>query len=112
MGATAWDNRRFVTYYAAAHSHEDWAETFAHYLHIIDLVDTADAHELNDVGHLHDLDSTHSFTVIRHRWRHVGRALDDLADAVGSAWIFPIHPTGAVIDKLELVHARVTAHSD
>lgn len=33
----------FVSAYASAHPHEDWAETFAHYLHIIDALETARA---------------------------------------------------------------------
>ena len=34
---------RFVSAYASAHAWEDWAETWAHYLHITDTVDTAAA---------------------------------------------------------------------
>lgn len=30
-----------VTPYAAAHPHEDWAETFAHHQHLVDIVDSA-----------------------------------------------------------------------
>ncbi|MEO8071395.1 MAG: putative zinc-binding metallopeptidase, partial [Acidobacteriota bacterium] len=33
--------QRFVTAYASAHPWEDWAETWAHYLHILDTLDTA-----------------------------------------------------------------------
>ena len=32
---------RFVSAYATAHPWEDWAETWAHYLHIVDTVETA-----------------------------------------------------------------------
>ena len=34
---------RYVSSYAAAHPWEDWAETWAHYLHIIDTLETARA---------------------------------------------------------------------
>jgi hypothetical protein len=34
---------RFVSAYAAAHPWEDWAETWAHYLHMIDTLETAAA---------------------------------------------------------------------
>jgi hypothetical protein len=33
--------QRFVSAYASAHPWEDWAETWAHYLHLIDLLETA-----------------------------------------------------------------------
>jgi hypothetical protein len=36
--------RRFVSAYATMHPWEDWAETFAHYLHIRDTLQTAEAY--------------------------------------------------------------------
>src|SRR6201999_3492059 len=35
-----WMNRH-VSAYASAHPYEDWAETWAHYLHMVDALDTA-----------------------------------------------------------------------
>jgi len=37
-------NRHYVTAYASSHPHEDWAETFAHYIHIVDTLDSARAY--------------------------------------------------------------------
>lgn len=37
-----WEER-FVTAYASAHPHEDWAETVAHLLHLTDMADSAEA---------------------------------------------------------------------
>jgi len=37
---TGWENRH-VSAYASAHPWEDWAETWAHYLHLIDTCETA-----------------------------------------------------------------------
>ncbi len=34
-------NQQFITKYAAAHPWEDWAETWAHYLHLLDMLETA-----------------------------------------------------------------------
>jgi len=39
---TDWQER-FVTAYAAAHPWEDWAETWAQYLHMVDTLETAAA---------------------------------------------------------------------
>jgi hypothetical protein len=39
----ALDSSLYVSSYAAMHPAEDWAETFAHYLHIRDTLDTAAA---------------------------------------------------------------------
>ena len=40
-GAPADWGRNFVSAYATAHPWEDWAETWAHYLHMVDLLETA-----------------------------------------------------------------------
>jgi hypothetical protein len=33
---------RFISAYAASHPWEDWAGTWAHYLHVVDALETAD----------------------------------------------------------------------
>ena len=45
-GAPAGWEERFVSGYATMHAAEDWAETFAHYLHIRSTLDTAAAYGL------------------------------------------------------------------
>jgi hypothetical protein len=116
-GVEPWDEERFVTAYGRSHPHEDWAETFAHYLHVIDLVDTAADHGLVDVGSPTDdmlaVPSCASLPDILELWGGVADAVDDLADTVGSPHVYPVRPSGAVIDKLAHVHACVTAaHPD
>lgn len=108
-----WDERRYVSRYAQAHPHEDWAETFAHYLHVVDLVDTAGAHGAfaGAPSERTDVVNAASFRQILHRWRPIARAIDDLADSVGSPHLYPFDPAGAVVDKLEFVHACVMESS-
>ena len=43
QGAPADWQERFVSAYASSHPWEDWAETWAHYLHMVDTVETAAA---------------------------------------------------------------------
>jgi hypothetical protein len=111
--AAAWDEQHFVTRYAQSHPHEDWAETFAHYLHIVDLVDTAAAHGLVDIGtgggDALPVPADATIAQILELWRPIARALDDLADAVGSPHVYPVAPAAAVVDKLAFVHAVVVA---
>ncbi|BBP43710.1 zinc-binding metallopeptidase family protein [Thiosulfativibrio zosterae] len=38
---------RFITPYAGSHPHEDWAETWAHYLHMVDTLETAVSYGLS-----------------------------------------------------------------
>ena len=108
-----WDDRRYVSRYARSHPHEDWAETFAHYLHIVDLVDTAAGHGLIDAAPPPDdalpVPAGASFGEILDLWRPIAHALDDVADTIGGAHLYPIRPVGLVVDKLADVHARVRA---
>ena len=111
--AGPWDDERFITAYARSHPHEDWAETFAHYLHIVDLVDTAADHGLLDVGPpwttrspcptgaaiVDVLDRVAHRRRRRRRPRRHGR--------LGAP--VPGPARGAVVDKLAHVHACVTA---
>lgn len=49
-GAPAEWGQRYVSAYATMHPWEDWAETFAHYLHIHDAVQTASAYGIRVDG--------------------------------------------------------------
>ena len=50
-----------------------------------------------------------SFGEILDLWRPIAHALDDVADTIGGAHLYPIRPVGLVVDKLADVHARVRA---
>ena len=112
--AESWDETRFITGYAAAHPLEDWAETFAHYLYVIDAVETAVAFGLT--GDAPDRAAmpreAGTFAELLGQWRPLARAIDAIAEDVGSPPLYPFHPVGAVVDKLEFVHTRVTRHTD
>ena len=49
-GAPSGWEQRFVSAYATMHPWEDWAETFAHYLHIRDTLQTAEAYGIRVDG--------------------------------------------------------------
>lgn len=107
---------RFVSAYATSHPWEDWAETFAHYLHILDVVVTADSfagadgpvdppHWGVDVAALEIVD-------VLDRFRPINAELTELAACVGAPPPYPFDPTGEVVHKLEFVHRQVIAHAD
>ena len=110
--AASWDAGRHVTAYAASHPLEDWAETFAHYLHIVDAAETAAAHELvpADAGvAVAETLANGDFDVLLDVWRPINVALTAIAESVGSAAIYPFEPNGDVVDKLAFVHRQVAA---
>ncbi len=115
-GSPTWDASRHVTAYAASHPLEDWAETFAHYLHIVDAADTAIAHELvpaDSVGMSAAAETlaTGDFDDVLDVWRPINVAVNAIAESVGSAAVYPFDPNGDVVDKLAFVHRHVAAQS-
>jgi hypothetical protein len=112
----AWDAERFITGYAQAHPLEDWAETFAHYLHILDAADTAAAHQLTNErvdaqrGSARRPDDV-PFAEILHQWRPAAQAINAIADSLGARPVYPLQPAGAVVEKFEFIHARVMSHT-
>jgi hypothetical protein len=111
---------RHVSAYAAAHPLEDWAETFAHYLHICDAYQTADSHGLDVVDRepgvrtsgRRGVGDAPSFSSILALWVPVAATINEIADGLGSPRPYPFTLSPAVVTKLEFVHARVTANSD
>jgi len=111
----AWDRTCYVTAYASSHPHEDWAETFAHYLHIVDATDTAAAHGLvaaagRALG-AGDTATTLDFDRMLESWFAVSGAVNDIAESLGAAPIYPFRPAGRVVDKLSFVHRQVVSHA-
>lgn len=100
-----WNPVEHLTSYAAAHPAEDWAETFAHYLHITDATETADAHSL------HVSSSTGeppwSFAALVHRWQETAHALNAVARSLGEAPLYPYTVTAATLRKLDYIDRRV-----
>ena len=86
----------YVSAYASAHPSEDFAETFAHYLHIRDALETAQAAGLADGG-VGWLD----------RWIDLAITLNELNRSLGADDAYPFVLTAAVRRKLELIDRLV-----
>jgi hypothetical protein len=114
----AWP-RDYVSAYATAHPWEDWAETFAHYLHILDSLQTAAAYgmavrgpevpyaELADalVALPHDETRTATrFHEIISTWLPLSYALNAVNRSMGKDDLYPFLLTEPVIGKLDFVH--------
>jgi hypothetical protein len=108
----------FVSAYAATHPFEDWAETFAHYLHIRDTLQTSVAYGIAVSGPtIFNLDAAplYSFpaagaTGIRgvlDTWLPLTYALNALNRSMGAEDVYPFVIAPKVIDKLGFIHALV-----
>lgn len=114
----------FVSAYATAHPWEDFAETFAHYLHIVDTLETASAFEFQVRPKLRsapqsgtlapvviDFDPYSAADLKRlvEAWLPLTYAVNSLNRSMGQAAFYPFKLTPAVISKLSFVHERVYA---
>ena len=101
-------SKRFVSAYATMHPWEDWAETFAHYLHIWDTLQTAGAYgvRVGGAAPAHDADG---FRALLDDWLPLTYALNALSRSMGRDDLYPFVLPAPVVDKLAFVHERVTA---
>lgn len=99
---------RHVSAYAASHPWEDWAETWAHYLHILDTLETAASEGLiirngkNETAILPPIGRP--FPEIATQWRDVRLLLNGLNRSMGLPDPYPFFLADAVIGKLTLIH--------
>ncbi len=112
----------FVSSYATMHPWEDWAETFAHYLHIRDTLQTAAAFGVSVTGPrvatiqdrslavtpTEDLQDERFEQVVAD-WLALTYALNAVNRSMGKEDLYPFVLSPTVIDKLSFVHEQVNA---
>lgn len=101
----------FVSPYASAHPWEDWAETWAHYLHLMDTLETAWAYGIGiDAGGgiraamTSEPYSHPDFREIVSQWLSLSFAVNSLNRSMGHGDFYPFILSERVIDKLGFIH--------
>jgi hypothetical protein len=98
----------YISAYASAHPWEDWAETFAHYLHMIDTLETAQsfgvAHQLAARSRVPEVSD---FELLFNEWTELTVALNALNRSMGLPDAYPFAISSRVREKLEFVHRIV-----
>jgi len=108
----------FVSAYASAHPWEDWAETWAHYLHILDTVDTAEAVGIEPrskgmvEGSAWPFGRTDpyrgiSVDALMDRWVPLASAMNDLARSMGHSDFYPFVTAAATRPKFAFVDRAI-----
>ncbi len=97
-----------ITAYATMHAHEDWAETFAHYLHLVDLVDSAAAADLTapllaNAGPGFDAYAANGPEPLLTIAAELGVAVNHVNRSMGLADIYPFVLTPATREKIGFV---------
>lgn len=111
---------RYISSYASTHPWEDWAETWAHYLHVIDSLGTAlgfglDAEDLDgtiqpfgrDALHAPDDAGAEGFLSLLNSWIEMMMVLNELARSMGQPDFYPFVMSKPVVAKLQFVHLVV-----
>jgi hypothetical protein len=91
----------YISTYATMHPFEDFAETWAHYLHICDTVETASDYGLTAVAPIAAFSSFRD--VVSGIWVPLAIALNMINRSMGKDDVYPFVIPGPVIDKLEFV---------
>jgi hypothetical protein len=119
-GPTPGWNQQHVSAYASTHPWEDWAETWAHYLHMVDTLDTAlgfglDIRKLeleiepfgrealfrpNDPG-------AKRFLAFLNSWIELTAVLNELSRAMGQPDLYPFALPRPAVAKLHFIHLVV-----
>ena len=97
-------HRHHVSAYATMHPWEDWAETWAHYLHITSSTQTAAAYGLRTPYAHPDTDvGDDGFRRVVDAWIPFTIAMNAINRSMGRSDLYPFVLTPAVIEKLEFV---------
>ncbi len=97
---------RYISRYATMHPYEDWAETFAHYLHILDTLQVADSFGLGP-GVGTRAASSGSFPDVIDRWLELSLALNQVNRCLGHSDLYPFVIAPTVMRKLAFVDFAV-----
>lgn len=101
-------SKRTVTAYASLHPWEDWAETWAHYLHIVDTTETAASFGLalhhSGTAAEPKPGSLDDFDALLANWQPLTCALNSINRSMGLSDLYPFVITPPVIEKLRFVH--------
>jgi hypothetical protein len=113
--AADWQSH-FVSTYASSHPWEDWAETWAHYLHMLDTLETANAcglalhpvkHDEPELNRVTLPTKTDAFDNIASDWFALTYVLNSLNRSIGMPDSYPFTLSTPVLEKLGFVHKVV-----
>ncbi|TFV58867.1 hypothetical protein E4P42_10220 [Mycobacterium sp. PS03-16] len=98
-----------VSSYATMHPAEDWAETFAHYLHIRDTLDTAAAFGFAPAGATFErrVLGRSGFDTIIEMWLPLSWALNMVNRSMGRDDLYPFVLPPPVLEKMRFLHTVI-----
>ncbi len=102
-GAPANWAENFISTYASAHPWEDWAETWAHYLHMVDALETAEASGVKISALVAGTGRGEDFDTKLRRWHALTHMLNNLNRSLGHRDAYPFVLSPKVVEKMRFV---------
>lgn len=108
----------WVSAYASSHPWEDWAECWAHYLHMIDAMETAydfgeDQYTSDYVIKGQQFDKNYLASIgikqLIEEWSNLSVLLNEMNRSLGLADAYPFYISYALTEKLTFVHEVISA---
>jgi hypothetical protein len=110
--------KNYISAYATAHSWEDWAESWAHYLHMVDTLETADDYAIDPrrpnqpaVGRSWfastDPYKARNAKQLMDRWVPLALAMNSMNRSMGLQDFYPFVVSPSVISKLDFIHGLI-----
>jgi hypothetical protein len=113
-----------VSAYASVHPWEDWAETWAHYLHMVDVLDTALSFGL-DIRNLEmeiepfsrealyrpNDPGAQRFLSFLNAWIELSAVLNELSRSMGQPDLYPFALPRPAVAKLHFIHLVIAARA-
>lgn len=116
--------QHYVSAYASVHPWEDWAECWAHYMHVRDTVGTAQSFGLSiDQAQLEftpftlealyqpDHPDAEEFLAFLNHWIRLTTLLNEMSSAMGQPGFYPFALPHEAVAKLHFIHLVVSAAS-
>lgn len=114
---------QYVSAYATAHPWEDWAETWAHYLHMVDLLETAASYNTRitlpgaQEGEPEELTNPFEcarldFNELVSQWVPITLLVNSLNRSLGQEDAYPFALSPGALKKLRYVHDVIQDHRD
>jgi hypothetical protein len=109
---------KFISAYAASHPWEDWAESWAHYLHLRSTLETVQTYGLNTakvplriepfaletLGDINDSEDAAAFLRWVNAWVVLTTVLNEVSRSMGQPDLYPFVLNGPAVAKLYFVH--------
>ncbi len=113
--------QQYVSSYASVHPWEDWAETWAHYLHMVDTLDTALSFGLDTRSLEMEIEPFSRDALFRpnhpgagrflsflNAWIELSAVLNELSRSMGQPDLYPFALPRPAVAKLHFIHLAVT----